>query len=89
MEYFLIISISIFFSAFFSGIEIAFISSNRFHIELENKKGSYIYKMISFLVQNPPRFIAAMLVGNNVALVIYGLFMPTFYFWYKRFLVRY
>lgn len=76
MEYFLIISISIFFSAFFSGIEIAFISSNRFHIELENKKGSYIYKIISFLVQNPPRFIAAMLVGNNVALVIYGLFMP-------------
>lgn len=76
MDYFLIISLSIFFSAFFSGIEIAFISSNRFHIELENKKGSYIYKIISFLVQNPPRFIAAMLVGNNVALVIYGLFMP-------------
>jgi len=76
VEYFLIISISIFFSAFFSGIEIAFISSNRFHIELENKKGSYIYTIISFLVQNPPRFIAAMLVGNNVALVIYGLFMP-------------
>ncbi len=76
MELFIIISLSILASAFFSGIEIAFISSNRFHIELESKKGNFIYRIIAYLVQYPSRFIAAMLVGNNIALVIYGLFMP-------------
>ena len=64
------------FSAFFSGVEIAFVSSNRFHIEIENKKGNFAYQIISFLVKNPSRFIATMLVGNNIALVLYGLFMP-------------
>ncbi|MEQ9262054.1 MAG: hemolysin family protein [Owenweeksia sp.] len=67
---------SILFSAFFSGVEIAFVSSNRFHIEIENKKGNFAYQIISFLVKNPSRFIATMLVGNNIALVLYGLFMP-------------
>jgi CBS domain containing-hemolysin-like protein len=76
VELFLIISATIIFSAFFSGIEIAFVSANKFHIEVENKKGNFAYKVISYLVQNPARFIAAMLVGNNIALVLYGLFMP-------------
>lgn len=76
MELFLIILGTLIFSAFFSGIEIAFVSSNKFHIEVENKKGKYAYRVISNLVQNPSRFIAAMLVGNNIALVLYGLFMP-------------
>ncbi|HAD95752.1 MAG TPA: hemolysin [Cryomorphaceae bacterium] len=70
------IILSILFSAFFCGVEIAFISSNRFHIEIENKKGNFAYQVISFLVKNPSRFIAAMLVGNNIALVLYGIFMP-------------
>lgn len=70
------IIISVLFSALFSGIEIAFVSSNRFHIEVENKKGILSYQVISRLIKRPSRFIAAMLVGNNVALVIYGLFMP-------------
>lgn len=70
------IILSVLFSALFSGIEIAFVSSNRFHIEVENKKGIFSYQIISKLIKRPARFIAAMLVGNNVALVIYGLFMP-------------
>lgn len=76
MSLFLIITATVLFSAFFSGIEIAYISANKFHIEVENKKGNVAYQVISYLVQNPPRFIAAMLVGNNIALVTYGLFMP-------------
>lgn len=71
-----IILASIIFSAFFSGIEIAFVSSNKFHIEVENKKGNFAYQLLSGLVSKPSRFIAAMLVGNNIALVVYGMFMP-------------
>lgn len=71
-----IILASIVFSAFFSGIEIAFVSSNKFHIEVENKKGNFAYQLLSNLVKKPSRFIAAMLVGNNIALVVYGIFMP-------------
>lgn len=76
MDLALIIFASLLASAFFSGIEIAFISANKFHIELESKKGSFLFKIVAYLVQNPSRFVAAMLVGNNIALVIYGLFMP-------------
>ncbi|WP_417593050.1 hemolysin family protein [Owenweeksia hongkongensis] len=67
---------SLLFSAFFSGVEIAFVSSNKFHIEIENKKGNFAYQLLSQLVKKPSRFIATMLVGNNIALVIYGMFMP-------------
>lgn len=76
MTLFAIILVSILFSAFFSGIEIAFISSNRFHIEIENKKGNFAFQLLSRLVNHPSRFIATMLVGNNIALVVYGIFMP-------------
>lgn len=76
MTLILIIVFSVLFSAFFSGVEIAFVSSNRFHIEVENKKGNFAYQLLSQLVQKPSRFIATMLVGNNIALVIYGMFMP-------------
>ncbi len=57
-------------------MEIAFISANRFHIEIENKKGKFGFQVISKLLQKPSWFIAAMLVGNNIALVVYGIFMP-------------
>jgi putative hemolysin len=63
-------------SAFFSGLEIAFISANRFELELENKKGDIYYRILSFAAKKPSWFIAAMLVGNNVALVVFGMFMP-------------
>ncbi|MDZ7847374.1 MAG: CNNM domain-containing protein [Owenweeksia sp.] len=76
MSILVIIVASVLFSAFFSGVEIAFVSSNRFHIEIENKKGSFAFKLLSSLVEHPSRFIATMLVGNNIALVVYGIFMP-------------
>jgi CBS domain containing-hemolysin-like protein len=68
-----IIIISLAFSAFFSGIEIAFISSNRLKIEVDKNKGSFTARMLSKFYQIPSKFIGAFLIGNNVALVIYGI----------------
>jgi len=59
-------------------MEMAYVSSNKIHIELEKKKGGLIAKILSKITENPSKFIATMLVGNNVALVIYGLFMGDF-----------
>lgn len=70
-----IIVVCILLSAFFSGMEIAFISSNRMYIELEKKQGSTSAKLISKLVENPRKFITTMLVGNNIALVLYTIYM--------------
>ncbi|MFY0650899.1 MAG: HlyC/CorC family transporter [Cyclobacteriaceae bacterium] len=69
------IIICLLFSALFSGIEIAFISSNRLHIELQGKQGSTSGKIISKFAQNPSKFISTILIGNNLALVLYGIFM--------------
>ncbi|MDH3321402.1 MAG: hemolysin family protein [Flavobacteriaceae bacterium] len=70
-----IITISILLSAFFSGMEIAFISANKMHIELEKKKDTFLARILTKLTQRPSKFITSMLVGNNIALVIYGYFM--------------
>lgn len=59
-------------SAFFSGIEIAFLSANKFKIELDKKKGVLASRIWSHFVQHPSWFICSILVGNNIALVIYG-----------------
>lgn len=66
---------SLSFSAFFSGMEIAFISSSKLKIELDNKKGLFSAKILSFFSSKPAWFIAAMLIGNNTALVIYTLYV--------------
>ena len=62
-------------SAFFSGMEIAYISSNKIHIEIEKKQNDLIAKILTKLTARPSKFIATMLIGNNVALVIYGFLM--------------
>jgi putative hemolysin len=61
--------------AFFSGMEIAFISSNKIYLELEKKQDGFLSKTLTKLTEKPSKFIAAMLIGNNIALVVYGFFM--------------
>ncbi|WP_439152612.1 hemolysin family protein [Winogradskyella sp.] len=62
-------------SAFFSGMEIAYVSSNKIHIELEKKQGDFLGKILGRLTEKPSKYIATMLIGNNIALVIYGFKM--------------
>lgn len=70
-----VIIITVLLSAFFSGMEIAFISANKLHIELEKKKDGFLPKILSELTDKSTKFITTMLVGNNIALVIYSYFM--------------
>ncbi|QLC66448.1 HlyC/CorC family transporter [Flavobacterium sp. LPB0248] len=70
-----IIIICLILAAFFSGMEIAFTSANKIYLEIEKKQDDFLSRILTKLTENPSKFIAAMLIGNNVALVIYGFFM--------------
>lgn len=74
----LIIILSLFFSAFFSGMEIAYVSANKIHIEIEKKQSGLLSKLLAKITSRPSKFIATMLIGNNIALVVYGLYMGDF-----------
>ncbi|MDQ3047673.1 MAG: hemolysin family protein [Bacteroidota bacterium] len=71
----LIILICLIASAFFSGLEIAFITSNKLRIELENKQGNWSAKILAHFTKYPSRYLGTMMLGNNIALVIFSIYM--------------
>jgi len=74
-NYIIIVIVSLILSAFFSGVEIAFISADKLHIELRSQQGNLSDRILSGFLKKPSWFITTTLIGNNVTLVIYGIFM--------------
>ena len=70
-----IIILMLILSAFFSGMEIAYVSSNKVFLEIQKQKKDVIARVLSVITLKPSKFIATMLIGNNVALVVYGFLM--------------
>ena len=74
-DYIPVILSALAFVAFYSGIEIAYLSSNKFKIELDSKQGLWSARILSFFAKSPSKFICTILIGLNVSLVIYGTYM--------------
>ncbi len=70
-----IIVLCLLLAALFSGMEIAFISANKIYLEIEKKQASFVSRILTKLTANPSKFIASMLIGNTIVLVVYGFFM--------------
>ncbi len=70
-----VILITLLSTAFFSGMEIAFVSANKLRIELRNKQGHFTANILAGFVKEPSRFISTILLGNAISLVVYGIFM--------------
>jgi len=77
MNYLVIIIITLLFSAFFAGMEIAFLASNKLRLELNKKQGLFSSRFIAVFLDNPSQYIATMQIGNNIALVIFSLAMAS------------
>ncbi|MCK9618117.1 MAG: hemolysin family protein [Lentimicrobiaceae bacterium] len=87
MQGWLVVAVTLLFSAFFSGIEIAFVSANKLQMEIDRKKGLFSGKIFSGFLKEPSRFISTLLLGNNIVLVIYGMAMGDILFhWLNNFL---
>lgn len=70
-----VIIVCLILSAFFSGMEIAYMSSNKVYLGVEKKQKTFFSEILTKLTEKPTQFITAMLIGNNAVLVVYGFFM--------------
>ena len=75
MNSLIIIIASVLLSAFFSGMEIAYVSSNKLKLELDKQSNSIVARLLQKILHSPSKYIATMLVGNNISLVVYGITM--------------
>jgi putative hemolysin len=75
MDSYVLIVITLILSAFFSGMEIAFVSSNKILVEIEKEQKGILAKVLTKLTEKPSKFITTMLIGNTIALVVYGFLM--------------
>ena len=75
MNHWIVVAITLFFSALCSGLEIAFNSINRLQLEVELTKNTFSARLIRIFLKDQSRFLTSLLLGNNIALIIYGISM--------------